>query len=313
MDSAFSNLTHNPDMGWAWKFPNSVTGNKFPELLLQFDKDSTADVYSIATRGIVNDLTALRSSGTLTSAESTQAQMLIGSFASYINNDLGLREVLDQAGNLSFKTRLLVFLPNYENFNALQFSVKEENVGFSINSVVQTSLTFQKSNYFPTLKQTGIVDFDFRIMKFSRDSISLSSYHNALRNVNTTLYPFKISNSTPFISGSNVIVSANPLKVNVTTRLNGAIVAIPAGYNSGLDFFYRSYNQVFSLQQAGYGFMYNGQGSAVQPAGLKDAVFITPTSSYSGNVSTAPTGTVLVTLAVKFSNGTSQNLEFIKN
>ncbi|MBD0295978.1 MAG: hypothetical protein ICV84_12375 [Flavisolibacter sp.] len=313
IDSAFSNLTQSPDIGWAWKFPNSVLGNKFPELLLQFFKDSTADVYSIATRGIVYDLMALRNSGTLTAAESSQALSLINAFNAFKDDDVTLRELLESPNNLTFKNRLLAFLPNYANFNALVFNVEENNVGFDVNSVVQTSLTFQKSNLFPVLKQLGIVDFDFRMMKFSRDSILLSSYKNDLENVNTTLYPFIISTAAPFIAGSTVIVSANPLKANVTAKLNGTNIPIPAGYNSVLDFFYKSYNQVYSPTYRGYGFMYNGLGSSVQPTALKDAAFITPTGSYSGNVATAPAGTVLVTLAAKFNNGTTQNLEFIKN
>src|SRR5690349_11454128 len=76
IDSAFSNLTYNPNIGWAWKFPTSFLGNNFPELLVQFAKDSTADVYSISTRGLVYDLTALRNSGTLTTAQSSEALSL---------------------------------------------------------------------------------------------------------------------------------------------------------------------------------------------------------------------------------------------
>lgn len=313
IDSAFSNLTQAVDIGWAWKFPNSVLGNKFPELLLQFSKDSTADVYSIATNGIVYDLIAIRNSGTLTAAESTQVLSLINSFNSFRDDDVTLREILENPANLSFKTRTLAFLPNYINFNALFFNTEELNVGFNVNSVVQTSLTFQKSTLFPILKQIGIVDFDFRMIKFSRDSVLLSSYKNDLENVNTTLYPFKIATINPFINGSTVIVSANPLKVSVTARLNSTVLAIPAGYNSVLDFFYKTYNQVYSPKYAGYGFVYNGLGSAVQPAALKDAQFITLTAAYAGTVATAPAGTVLVTLAVKSANGTTQNLEFVKN
>lgn len=313
IDSAFSNLTRSTDIGWTWKFPNTVLGNKFPELLLQFSKDSTADVYSIATRGLVYDLEEIRSSGTLTAAESSQALSLINSFNTFRDDDVTLRELLESPNNATFKTRTLAFLPNYANFNALVLNVEENNVGFNVNSVVQTSLTFQKSNLFPVLKQLGIVDFDFRMMKFSRDSILLSSYKNNLENVNTTLYPFIISTATPFVAGSTVIVSVNPLKANVTAKLNGTVIPIPAGHNSVLDFFYRSYNQVYSPIYAGYGFMYNGLGSTVQPTVLKDAAFITPTGSYTGPVATAPAGTVLVTLAVKFNNGTTQNLEFIKN
>lgn len=83
IDSAFSNLTQSADISWAWKFPNSVWGNKFPEFLLHFDKDSTADLYSIGTNGIVYDLIALRSSGTFTAAESNEALLLINSFSAF--------------------------------------------------------------------------------------------------------------------------------------------------------------------------------------------------------------------------------------
>ena len=313
IDSAFSNLTQSPNIGWAWKFPNTVLGNTFPEFLVQFSKDSTADVYSISARGIVYDLIALRSSGTLTAAESSQALSLINTFNPWRDDDVTLREILENPANLSFKTRTLAFLPNYASFNALDFNVEENNVVFDVNSIVQTSLTFQKSTLFPVLKQVGIVDFDFRMIKFSRDSILPSSYKIDLENVNTTLYPFIISTATPFVAASTVIVSVNPLKANVTAKLNGTTIPIPAGYNSVLDFFYRSYNQVYSTKYAGYGFMYNGLGSTVQPTALKDATFITPIGSYAGNVSTAPVGTVLAALAVKFANGTTQNLEFIKN
>jgi hypothetical protein len=311
LDSAFRNLTQGADVGWAWKFPNTVFGNNFPELVMFFDKDSTSDVYSIAPRGLRTDLTALRNSGTLSASESSDVLALINSFGNL--DDVTLRILLEYPNNSSFKDWLVSYLPNYSNFNGLRYDTREQNVSFNVNSVVQTSLTFQKSAFFPLLKENGIVDFDFRMMKFSRDSISLSSYKNDLENVNTTLYPFKIATVAPFVSASSVMVSANPSRVRVTARLNNTVVPTPAGYNSMLDFFYKAYNQAYSPKYAAYGFVYNGLGSTVLPAALKDAAFIVPTAAYNGTVASAPAGTVLVTLAVKLANGNSQNMEFVKN
>lgn len=313
IDSAFSNLTQGADIAWAWKFPTTTWGNNFPEFILHFDKDSTADVYSIYTNGIYYDLAALRASGTLTSTQSGQVQSLMNGIGSLKDDDAYLRSLLEDPGNAGFRSSLQVYLPNYVNFNGLIFSTEELNVLFDVNSVVQTSLTFQKSDVFPFLKQQGIVDFDFRLMKFSRDSILLSSYKNDLANVNTTLYPFRQATVNPFVAASMALIAANPLKANVSARLNGAVIPIPTGYNSVLDFFYRSYNQIYSPKYASYGFAYNGLGSAVQPTALKEVAFITANSSYGGVVATAPAGTIVASFSARLNSGASQTFEFVKN
>lgn len=307
--AAFKVLTDNEDALWAWEMPSSLTGNTFPSILLQFFKDSTANIYSIFADGIVADLQKLRASGTLTPAENTQAQSLITTFGPYPDNQL--RQILDNPANITFKNRTLALLPNYPGFNSQGVYVEETDGAFDMNGPVQLSLTFHNSSLLSYLKENGALDFDFRVMKAAPDTVILDGYYANNANKKSTLYK---TMETPinFRDGSNILMRVNPSKALVSIKVDGTAVATPVGFRSGLDFFYRGFNQAFDAKK-GYGFAANGVGATVAPDVLKNAKIVTVKSFYNGNPLTAPSGTVLVTMTVNNNDGSAKDITFVKD
>lgn len=302
--TAFNNLTDGNTPIWAW----GIKSSSFSSFFLQFYKDSTANIYSITTGGLVADLNTLIRSGTLTSSDSTIAKQLIRAFAGF--EDGRLRELLEEAGNASFKNATQLLLPNYRGFNSLKSDT--ENVSFDINGPVQLSLTFHNSQLLASMKQAGTLDFDFRIMSTAADSMDLTGYYNDNSNRISTLYKMSSFRPDDFIAGSNLILAVNPLKAKVSLRTGGAAIPVPTDYNSGLDFFYRSFNQSF-MPARGLVFSPNGNGSESMPDVLKPAEFVTVKSVFNGSPDTAPSGTVLITLTIHNKNGDGPDIMFVKD
>lgn len=307
--AAFKVLTDNEDALWAWEMPSTLTGNPFPSILLQFFKDSTANIYSIFADGIVEDLRKLRASGTLTPTESSQALSLINTFAPYPDNQL--RQILENPANITFKNRTLALLPNYPGFNSQGIYVEETDGAFDMNGPVQLSLTFHNSFLLSYLKENGALDFDFRVMRAVPDTVILDGYYANNANKKSTLYK-TLETPENFMNGSNILMRVNPSKALVSLRVDGTAIPTPVGFRSGLDFFYRAFNQSFNAKK-GYGFSANGVGTAVMPDVLKSARIVTVKSFYNGNPLTAPSGTVLVTMTVNNNDGSAKDITFVKD
>lgn len=307
--AAFKNLTDDQDVVWAWDMPVSIVGNKFPSLLLQFSKDSTANIYSIVANGISADLTSLYFSGTLTTDEADLAAGLVDAFAGL--SDADLREILDDPRNLDYKNWVLELLPNYENFNSLGFYQEERGGKFDFNGPVQVSLTFHNSKLLANLKQNRLLDFDFRVLSYTKDTVRLDGYFANSANKSSVLLKTKAQPGL-FAAGSSIIIAINPVKANVKFVVGGVTVGVPAGYNTCLDFFYKAFNQGFDAK-TGYGFLPNGKGTAVAPDVLKTAKMVTVKKAFSGDPVAAPAGTVLVTLSVINTDGTTKDIDVVKN
>ncbi len=308
--ATFRTLTSSEDSLWAWHMPFSLFGTEFPSMMLQFFTDSTANVYAVARRGIVPDLQWLRSSGTLTAAQSNQVLQLINTFTGI--NDYTLRDLLEDPQNISFKNALLVYLPNYEYFNSLLLGLQEQGAAFDMNGPVQLSLTFHNAQFLSELKSLGALDFDFRVMGVTPDSVALDGYYGSDVNKLSSLHKVIDMNPINFINSSRITIAVNPLKAKVALRTGGTLIPTPAGYNSGIDFFYRTFNQAFD-SKAGYGYKPNGKGTAVMPDVLKTAKILTVKSVTSASPITAPVGTVLITMTVVNTDGTTKEVELVKN
>jgi len=307
--AAFKVLTDNEDALWAWDMPSTLTGNPFPGILLQFFKDSTANIYSIFANGISEDLKALRASGTLTPQESAAALSLINTFNGIPDNQL--RQILENPANITFKNRTLALLPNYPGFNSQGIYVEETDGAFDMNGPVQLSLTFHNSFLLSLLKEQGALDFDFRVMKAVPDTVILDGYYSNNANKKSTMYKTVVMPDN-FIVGSNIIMAINPVKALVSLKVDGTAIPTPAGYRTGLDFFYRSFNQSFN-GKVGYGFASNRLGDAVMPTVLKTAKIVTVKSFFNGNPVTAPSGTVLITLTINNNDGSVKDMTLVKD
>ncbi|RPE08093.1 hypothetical protein EGT74_13565 [Chitinophaga lutea] len=308
--NTFRILTSSEDSLWAWNMPLSLFGTEFPSMLLQFFTDSTANVYAVARRGIVPDLQWLRSSGTLTAGQSSQVLQLINAFSGI--NDYTLRDLLEDPQNINFKNALLVYLPNYEYFNSLLLGLQEQGAAFDMNGPVQLSLTFHNAQFLSELKALGGLDFDFRVMGVTPDSVALDGYYGNDVNKLSSLHKVIDMNPINFINSSRVTIAVNPLKAKVAMRTGGTLVPTPAGYTSGIDFFYRTFNQAFD-SKAGYGYKPNGKGAAVMPDVLKTAKILTVKSVIATSPVTAPVGTVIMTMTVVNVDGSVKEVEFVKN
>ncbi|MBV7530173.1 hypothetical protein [Chitinophaga sp. sic0106] len=308
---AFKNLTDDETSMWAWAMETSFTNNKFPGLLLQFGKDSTTSIYSIDNNGIISDLTRLRASATLTTSESSLALQLINILRPY--SDYQIRQILDDPANLSFKNAVLSLLPNYQNFGSQ--TIYEEEVGgaFNTNGPIQLSLTFHNSPLMSLLKEYGWLDFDFRLMRYSKDTVELTGYYsNSANKVSQLLRTH--DDPTFFAYASTILMTINPSKAKVTMKTGGNVIAIPAGYNSVLHYFYKSFNQGFIQPEGfGFGFVPNGLDADKAPDVFKNAKLVKIKSVRQGNPLTAPAGTVLMTFAVIGQDGASKDVELSKN
>ena len=309
-EAAFNTLTDNEDALWAWDMPSSLLSTSFPSILLQFFKDSTANIYSVPANSLISQLQGLRASGTLTAGESNLALALIDAFDGIPDGQL--RGLLENPANLSFKNATLSLLPNYPGFNSLGLFVEETGSLFDMNGPVQLSLTFHNSWLLSYLKENGALDFDFRVMSTKPDTVALDGYYSNNANkkstlLKTLLYPDNM------VNGSNIIMAINPVKAAVTLRVDGTAIPTPAGgYRTALDFFYRSFNQALHTK-IGFGFTANGAGTAVMPDVLKSARIVTVKSFYNGNPRTAPSGTVLVTFTINNNDGSVKDMTLVKN
>lgn len=305
--AAFKNFTDDQTSLWAWEA--NLFGNKFPSLLLQCFKDSTVNISSLKAYGIVEDLISLYYSGTLTNAEKNQVVLLVDDFGGI--PDVELRPILDNPANISYKNRLLVLLPNYENFNSLAFVEEEKGGAFDFNGPVQVSLTFHNSKLLASLKESRELDFDFRVMAYTKDTITLDGYFSNSANKSSRLLKTKAKPDL-FAVGSTIILAVNPLKANVKFVSGGVTIPTPAGYSTCLDFLYKTFNQGFDAK-LGYGFVPNGKGTAVSPDVLKSASMLTVKTAYNDDPIAAPAGTVLLTLSVINTDGTTKDIDVVKN
>lgn len=305
--AAFKNLTDEQGAVWAWEA--NLFGNKFPSLLLQCFKDSTVNISSIKPYGIVEDLISLYYSKTLTTAERNAVVGLINDLGGI--PDVELRPILDNPANISYKNRLLLFLPNYENFNSLAFVEEEKGGAFDFNGPVQVSLTFHNSKLLAGLKESRELDFDFRVMSYTKDTITLDGYFSNSANKSSRLLKTKALPDI-FAAGSSIILTINPLKANVKFVTGGVTIATPAGYATCLDFLYKTFNQGFDVK-LGYGFVPNGKGTAVSPDVLKSARIVTVKNAHDGDPLVAPAGTTLLTLSVINTDGTTKDIDVVKN
>lgn len=305
----FTHLTDDDGATWVWDATAGLFGNKFGGLIVRFFKDSTANVYGTPPRGLIADLQGLRVSGTLAPDESEFALELIEAITGI--PDAQLRGLLDNPANADFKEAVLYFLPNYEYFNSLGL-IGEEGLSFDINGPVQLSLTFHNSELLASLKQTGGLDFDLRVMKSSKDSVTLDGYYANNANKKSMLFKKAIDLPIAFVMSSRIALALNPTRANVSMRSGGATIPTPQGYRSGLDYFYRAFDQTFTVP-LGYGYVPNGSGANVAPDVLKNARILRGKSYFNGTPNTAPAGTVLFTLTVVNTDGSTKDVEFIKN
>ncbi|SHL41221.1 hypothetical protein SAMN05444266_103251 [Chitinophaga jiangningensis] len=308
---AFKNLTDDETSMWAWAMETSFTNNKFPGMLLQLSKDSSANIYSIDNGGIVTDLSRLRSSGTLTAGESSLALQLINILRPY--SDYQIRQILADPQNASFKNAVLSLLPNYENFGSQTINLRELEGAFDANGPIQLSLTFHNSEFLALLKEYGWLDFDFRLLRYTKDTVELTGYYS--NSANKVSYLLRTHDDPTFFAyASTIMMTINPSKAKVTMKTGGNVVPIPAGYNSGLHYFYKCFNQGFLQPDGlGYGFVPNGVDVAKAPDVFKNAKLVKIKSVRQGNPLTAPAGTVLMTFTVIGQDGTSKEVELSKN
>ncbi len=311
--AAFKVLTDNEDALWAWEMPSNLVSTSFPGILLQFFKDSTSNIYSIPANSLIAQLQGLRASGTLTVAESNLALALIDAFDGPPAPipDGQLRDLLENPANISFKNATLSLLPNYQGFNSLGLFVEEVGSLFDMNGPVQLSLTFHNSGLLSYLKANGALDFDFRVMRTTPDTVVLNGYYSNNANKQSTLLK-TLAYPDNMVNASNIIMAINPVKAAVTLRIDGTAIPTPAGYRTALDFFYRSFNQALHAK-IGFGFTSNGAGITVMPDVLKSARIVTVKSFYNGNPRTAPSGTVLVTFTINNTDGSVKDMTLVKN
>lgn len=308
---AFKNLTDDETTLWAWDIPISPYNNKFPAFLLQLSKDSSANIFSIDNNGMVSDLTRLRASGTLTASESSLALQLINLLRPY--SEYQLRQILDNPANASIKNALVQLLPNYANFASQTIYTEEIGGAFDTNGPIQLSLTFHNSELLSLLKEYGWLDFDFRLLRYSKDTVQLTGYYSNSANKVTNLLRTHDDPSF-FAYASTIIMTINPVKAKVTMKVDGNVIPVPAGYNSCLHYFYKCFNQGFLQPEGlGFGFIPNGVDADKAPDVFKNTKLVKIHNVRQGNPLTAPAGTVLMTFKVISNTGVAKDVELSKN
>lgn len=315
MEKTFHVLSE-ADKKWLWPlqiasapFDNSGLG-----LIMEFKKDSTASAQIIASKTIIEQFKTLVSTGKLQGFPAAVANVYINSLAGYA--DWNLKNLLNLSGNAPLKLNIKEVLPNYENFNPIVFLKAEDRFDYNINGSVQLNLTFTNTLVFPQLKQGKSLDYDFRIISYNNEVMALKGYYRNSENKESKLY--KITDNKDidlFANGSNIFVpEANILAGATFIRVNGNNITLPVAINSGLDFFYRRFKQLFIKENKSYGFSRLGEANDLPAELLASKSFIVK-SVYTGNITTAPSGTVLVTLTGLDVNGNQdgKTVEFVKN
>jgi hypothetical protein len=200
------------------------------------------------------------------------------------------------------------------NFNPILIGTAENGFNYNTNGPVQLSLTFTNTTLFPQLKQGRSLDYDFRITSFAPTKVELTGYYNNNSNKVSALYPTIPADITLFANGSNIFVPEGHLLVgNNSIKVNGTAIALP-GTTSGLSLFYRLYKQQFISSVVKYGFSLVDKASTL-PTELKSSEYYVVASAYTGNLATAPSGTVLVSLTGYNANGIAdvKTVEFVKD
>lgn len=302
---------------WIWNLPSGINVTNYKSLALfsEFDKDSTSDFSLLIKKSLRAQLSSIYSSGSLTDAQEEDITTVYNSLSGV--GDGLLRDWLTQRPDLvNYLNAVLTFLPNFMGFNSLELNTLDTQVHYTVGGPIQLSMTFNNSNALAKLKEDGLLDFDFRIMKATKDSFKLSGYYNQSKNQNLQLYPSPDddlkTNLKTFMGVSNIIIAFNPLRSGVATKMDGNIISVPGGYHSGLHYFYAKYNQQFITQAGKLGFV--PSADSIQSSGLfKDIKFMVAKSFYSGAVRTAPAGTIIASLEGVSGNGSQHTIEFIKN
>lgn len=296
---------------WYWDLP---TASFDFNLFVGFNRDSTSVIYTLKNYTLVDQLSLLYSSGQLTSGDSITAISLVSDFGGI--DDDWLREVLEDPIFISYKNRLLTLLPNYANINGKQID-ERDSATYKVGGPVQLSLTFNNSKFLPQLKVEKKLDFDFRIFSFSKDSVSLVGYYNSNANKQSALRAIKAQSPKEalnnYVNGSGLLLLSCPTKATVSLRVDGVLLPTPDGYNSGIDFFYRSFaDNVLDRQTYQYSYVPLPNIDNM-PEALSNITSCVITGYYDGNFNHVPSGTVVLTMTAYASDGTRKSLEFVKD
>lgn len=281
-------------------------------LMASFNKDSTAALYLLQRYSLVNQLLYLANFGNLDDAEFDDVAFLYNTFRTY--DDATVRGLLENPANAYFKNLTQVYLPNYTDFNGYyQFGLVDRPT-YVINGPVQLSLTFNNSTILPSLKQARQLDYDFRIFGFSKDSVMLTGYYNTSSNKSSRLIPMSNQDAIPaYANASSLLMDGIFTRADIAIKMDGTLVPLPAGYSSGLNYFYRNFRDgVLNKQLMEFSFVMMNPALAGTPDVFKDVRFTTVTGSYDGLLEDAPAGTVVVTMAAYTASGGKKVLEFIK-
>ena len=283
---------------WIWplKFAGNPFNNEGFGLLMEFKKDSTANSELIAKKSLLGQFAATIATGKLTATQRSIATAYSSTFATF--TDWNIRNlIINNPANITFLNNTLTVLPNFIHFNPIEFRVAESGFSYDVNVVVQLSLTFYNTLLFPQLKQSRLLDFDFRIFDYKEDKIKLNGYYSNNANRDFTSHATTNEKIQLFAKGSNLFVPEGNLIIgNTSLRINNTNVSLPAGYTSALDLFYRSYRQSFIENSAQYGFDVINN-AAILPENLKSSAFYVVSKVYEGDITTIPAGTVVVTLS----------------
>lgn len=314
MEKTFHVLSEaNKKWVWPLQIASAPFNNSGLGLIMEFRKDSTANAQLIAPKTIIEQFRTLVSTGKLQVFPAAVANAYINAFQPYA--DWEIKKILNLSDNALLKSNTKEVLPNYENFNPIVFLKAEDNFDYNINGSVQLNLTFTNTLVFPQLKQGKSLDYDFRIISYNNETMALKGYYRNSENKESKLY--KISDNKEldlFAKGSNIFVpDANILAGATFIRVNGNNITLPAAITSGLDFFYRRFKQLFIPENKSYGFSRLGEVNDLPTELLASTSFVVK-SVYAGNITTAPSGTVLVTLTGLDVNGNQDGkmVEFVK-
>lgn len=315
IDNTFKILSGD-NKKWIW--PIRLAGNPFNNegfgLLMEFKKDSSANSELIAKKSLVAQFAATLATGKLTANQQAIARAYSTTFASF--TDWNIRNlIINNAANITFLNNTLIVLPNFVHFNPVEFRPAENGFNYNVNGLVQLSLTFTNTTLFPQLKQSRTLDYDFRVFRFEENKIHLNGYYANNANRVSYLHATTPEKSQLFAKGSNLFVpEANLVIGNTTLKINNAEVALPSGYTSALDLFYRSYRQLFVDKAGQFGFDVINN-AAILPANLKSSAYYIVSKVYEGNINSIPAGTVIVTLSGMDIDGKTdgKTVEFVKS
>lgn len=315
LKNSFNTLSSN-NKNWIW--PMTIAAPPFNNegmgLIMLFRADSTARATLIAKKTIADQLVAAANTGRLTSRQISIVQRFINNYSMYYDWD-----IRDAFFNYAqFATELGYIrevLPNIVNFSPVITGVVEDGVNYNTNGPIALSLTITNTTLLPMWKQSGVGDFDFRITSYTSNKMDLTGYYTNNSNQKTSLYTGSPADVTTFATGSTMLSPESSLRVGANSiRVNGSVITLPTGFTSGLSLFYQAYRQQFIEPATKFGFSLLSSVTGI-PAQLTSSPYYVVKSSYTGAVNTAPSGTVIVTLAGVNSQGAEdgKTVEFVKN